>query len=232
MFEGRGADNPGELASWNPETGESAYWDILDSEAIETSHEVVLLALTDALDFLASDPSGPGAGGFGTDDMDQWLWGLRHTVRFESVLAEFLGDSSSFSALTDQFSITPDVIPLADGLTPDDPRYGLEGFPRPGDTESVDAANFGFSRDRFTYGSGPVFRMVFSLGPDGVDGLNILPGGQSALTDSPFFADQAASWLGNEAWPIRFTVAEVTAGGSGREVLMPSSGDQCGQQFE
>jgi acyl-homoserine lactone acylase PvdQ len=74
--------------------------------------------------------------------------------------------------------------------------------------------------------------MVFALGPDGVDGLNILPGGQSALTDSPFFADQAASWLGNEAWPLRFAVSEVTAGATGREVLMPSSGDQCGQQFD
>ncbi len=232
MFEGRGRDNPGGLASWNPDTGESAYWDILETEPVETSHEVVLLALTDALDFLESAPTAPGAGGYGTDDMDQWLWGLRHTVRFESVLAEFLGDSGSFSALTDQFSITPDVIPLAEDLSPDDPRSGLDGFPRPGDTESVDAANFGFSRDRFTYGSGPVFRMVFALGPDGVDGLNILPGGQSALTDSPYFADQAAAWLGNEAWPIRFTVAEVAAGGSTREVLMPASGARCGQQFE
>ncbi|HCH64651.1 MAG TPA: hypothetical protein DFR83_17725 [Deltaproteobacteria bacterium] len=232
MFEGRGADNPSGLASWNPATEESAYWDVLDSEVIETSHEVVLASLLDALELLESEPTGPGEGGFGTSDMDQWLWGLRHTVRFDSVLSEFLGDSGSFSILTDQFSITPDVIPLAEGLTPDDPRYGLEGFPRPGDTESVDAANFGFNRDRFTYGSGPVFRMVFALGPDGVDGLNILPGGQSALTDSPYFADQAAAWLGNDAWPLRFTVAEVVAGATGREVLLPASGETCGQQFE
>lgn len=231
MFSGRGPGNPADLASWNPDTEESAYWDRLDTEDVDTSHEVVLASLTEALDFLASEPTDPGAGGFGTEDMDQWLWGLRHTVRFDSVLAEFLGDDPSFSFLTDQFSITPEVIPLADGLTPDDPRYGMERFPRPGDTESVDAANFGFNRDRFTYGSGPVFRMVFALGPDGVDGLNILPGGQSALTDSPYFADQAEAWLANEAWPLRFEVSEVVAGASGREVLMPASGDQCGQQF-
>ncbi len=232
LFEGRGPGNPAGLASWVPETEESAYWDVLGTEEVETSHEVVMLALTDALEFLESESTGPGEGGFGTDDMNQWLWGLRHTVRFDSVLGEFLGDDGSFSALTDIFAITPDVIPLADGLTPDDPRYGMERFPRPGDTESVDAANFGFSRDRFTYGSGPVFRMVFALGPDGVDGLNILPGGQSALTDSPFFADQAEAWLGNEAWPLRFTATEVAGGASGREVLMPASGDTCGQVFE
>ena len=89
MFDGRGADNPEGLASWNPDTEESAYWDELDSENIEISHEVVLASLTDALDFLESEPTAPGEGGFGSSDMNDWLWGLRHTVRFESVLAEF-----------------------------------------------------------------------------------------------------------------------------------------------
>ena len=231
MFDGRGPDNPGELASWSPDTLESAYWDILGTETVETSDEVVLLALTLALDFLESEPVEPGSGGFGTADMDQWLWGLRHTVSFDSVLTEFLGDDPTFSFLTDQFSITTDVLPLADGLAGDDPRYGMDGFPRPGDTESVDASNFGWNPERFTYGSGPVFRMAIALGPDGVDGLNILPGGQSALTDSPYFADQAAAWLGNEAWPMRFSPTQVMAGAQGREVLMPASGETCGQAF-
>jgi len=231
MFDGRGPDNPAGLASWSPDTLESAYWDVLGTETVETSDEVVLQALTLALDFLESEPTDPGAGGFGTPEMDHWLWGLRHTVTFDSVLAEFLGDDPSFSFLTDQFSITTDVLPLEDGLTGDDPRYGMEGFPRPGDTESVDASNFGWNPERFTYGSGPVFRMAIALGPDGVDGVNILPGGQSALTDSPFFADQAAAWLGNEAWPMRFSVDQVMSGATGREVLMPASGDTCGQAF-
>jgi acyl-homoserine lactone acylase PvdQ len=66
--------------------------------------------------------------------------------------------------------------------------------------------------------------MVIALGPDGVDGLNILPGGQSALTDSPYFDDQAALWLGNEAWPLRFSPDDVVAGATGREVLAPAGG--------
>ena len=231
MFEGRGPDNPLDMASWNDATQESAYWDLLGTETIETSDEVVLSALSLALDFLESEPTEPGAGGFGTSDMEYWLWGLRHTVTFDSVLAEFLGDDPSFSFLTDQFSITTDVLPLADELATEDPRRGMEGFPRPGDTESVDASNFGWNPERFTYGSGPVFRMAIALGPDGVEGLNVLPGGQSALVDSPYFADQAAAWLGNEAWPMRFSPAQVIEGALGREVLLPTSGDRCGQAF-
>ncbi len=227
MLDHRGPDGADMLAGWNPDTEESVLWDVVGTEAVETSDEVMLLALESALDMLEAPPTADAEGGFGTDDMDQWRWGLRHLVRFESILAEFLGDDPTFSFLTDQFAINPDRLPLADGLASDDPRAALPWFPRPGDTESVDASNFGWNRDRFTYGSGPVFRMVFALGPDGVSGVNILPGGQSALTDSPHFDDQAAAWLGNEAWPVRFTEAEVVAGATGRESLVPDDGTLC-----
>ena len=42
---------------------------------------------------------------------------------------------------------------------------------------------------------------------------------------------QAAAWLGNEAWPMRFSPDQVMAGALGREVLMPTSGESCGQAF-
>ena len=65
-------------------------------------------------------------------------------------------------------------------------------------------------------------RMVIALHPDGrVAGQNIIPGGQSGLTDSPHFADQAALWLGNEALPLRFHLDEVVEGAIGREVYTP-----------
>ena len=51
--------------------------------------------------------------------------------------------------------------------------------------------------------------------------MNILPGGQSGLTDSPYYADQAALWLGNETWPMRTTVDQVIAGATGRETFLP-----------
>ncbi len=227
MLEARGLDAEGELAGWNPDTEESVLWDIVDTEIVETSDEIILMALEEALDMLTAPSTGDAEGGFGTADMDEWLWGLRHMVRFESILAEFLGDDPTFSFLTEMFAINPDRLPLAEGMASDDPRADLAWFPRPGDTESVDASNVGWNRDRFTYGSGPVFRMVFALGGDGVTGVNILPGGQSALTDSEYFDDQAALWLGNQTFPMRFTPDEVVAGASGREVLSPSSGATC-----
>ena len=51
------------------------------------------------------------------------------------------------------------------------------------------------------------------------EGVNILPGGQSGLKDSAHFDDQAALWLANDTWPMRFTVDEVVAGAISRETF-------------
>ena len=64
-------------------------------------------------------------------------------------------------------------------------------------------------------------RMVVSLKDGRVTGQNIIPGGQSGLADDPHFADQAALWLGNETWPIRFHVEEVVEGAVAHEVYAP-----------
>ena len=192
------------------------------TDVVERSDELMLAALGEALAFLRSEPSSPGNGGFGTDDMSQWLWGLRHQARFESLLAPFLGNDPTFEVFTRPFNIDTAKLPLAPGLTPEDPRFGLRWFPRPGDQWGVDAANPGFSGTSFTHGSGPVMRMVFGLRDGEVTGLNVIPGGQSGLTNSPFFKDQAALWLGNETYPIRFAVADVVAGATQREVYRPA----------
>jgi penicillin amidase len=142
-------------------------------------------------------------------------------VRFESILASFLGNDPAFAALTNDFSITPRRIPIADGLTPNDPRRNLPGFPRHADQLAVDAGNPGTSGVRFGYTSGPVFRLVVSLGPDGPRGVNVLPGGNSGLNDSPNFDDQARLWLGNETLPLRFSLDEVLEGAVAREGFSP-----------
>ncbi len=221
MLDGRGPDNSTDLASWNPDTQESAYFDVIGTDEVETSDEVALTALLEALDFLRSPDDGDGKGGFDSDDMSEWLWGLRHWVHFDSVLEELLG-GDEYAGLIEQFSITTRVLPLATGMAVGDPRRDLPGFPRPGDTKAVDAANFSGSGEDFTYGSGPVFRMVIRLGPDGVSGVNVLPGGQSGITTSDHFADQAELWLGNEALPLWFAPADVVAHGESREVYMPA----------
>lgn len=218
LRDGRGAGNPKNQASWNPATQESAFFDVLSTPPIESSREMALLALEQGLGKMAQKD-----GGFGSSDMATWIWGLRHGVHFDSLLADFLGSSPQFAALAEQFSITPQLEPMQ--LTKDvkDPRYKLTQFPRGGDAFAVDAAG-GINNNG--YGSGPVFRMVIAMGKDanGKDyatGQNIIPGGQSGLTDSPNFYDQARLWLANETWPLRFEVADVVAGAKGREVYSP-----------
>ena len=179
-------------------------------------------ALADALHQLASMPTTDGSGGFGTTDMTQWIYGLRHQVRFESILTIFAGTVSGVDLLAGAFSIDTRRLPLAPMLPMSDPRAGLKWFPRPGDFDNVDAANPSFSvGTNYTYGYGPNMRMVVRLHDGVVEGQNILPGGQSARTASPHFDDQAEYWLGNRAIPLRYTVEEVVTGAEGRESFHP-----------
>lgn len=221
LLRGRGAADPEMLGSFDPTRAESVFFDDVTTPEVETSHEIALRSLGEALAFLASEPTGPGEGGFGSADPTTWTWGLRHGVRYDSLLADFLGGDPMFGFLLDMFSITPDDLPLAPDLPDTDPRAGLTFFPRPGDHLVVDAANPGLSGERFTHGSGPVFRMVVRLGPDGVRGENILPGGQSGLSRSDHFSDQVELWLANETIPMRFTPEEVVEGATARETFLP-----------
>lgn len=228
MVDGRGEENPMGLAAWNEETGESIFFDIKDTPEVEVSQEIALMAMLDAFLWLESEPEDRERGGYGTPEMENWIWGLKHVVRFDSILASFLGDDFAF--LTEPFSITTDLLPLAPSLDRDDPRSDLIGFPRPGDTLAVDAANNGFSTDNFDYGSGPVFRMVVALDASSVEVINVIPGGQSGLAGDPYFADQAELWLGNQALNVPFSPEDVAAEGISREVFRPVQADlSCGR---
>ncbi|HRI71228.1 MAG TPA: penicillin acylase family protein [Polyangium sp.] len=223
FLDGRGANNPGKLASWNVDTGESIFFDVRGTMEVETSHEILLGALADALVFLKSvpDPATPTEGGYGTADMSKWLWGLRHYVRFQSLLDDFL-DDPQYASFTQPFAITTKILPLKTGMyADDDPRKDLLWFPRNGDQFSVDAANPGFNGRRFSHGSGPVMRMVVALKGDRVTGRNIIPGGQSAIIASDYFADQTKKWLANETLPMRFSPSDVAEGAIAREVYKP-----------
>ena len=111
LLDGRGADNPNNLASWNPDTEESVFFDNQRTEAVESSYEIALVALVEAIAFLESDPIAAGIGGFGTDDREAWLWGLRHWVRFESVLEELVGSDPTFAIFINH-RISPTVFRL------------------------------------------------------------------------------------------------------------------------
>ena len=80
-------------------------------------------------------------------------------------------------------------------------------------------------RDRFLVfdtKSEPVLHGNAEQAPDGVEGHNMLPGGQSALPLSPHFADQAAQWLENRTTPMRYTPEEGAAGAVSRERFVPA----------
>ncbi len=64
-------------------------------------------------------------------------------------------------------------------------------------------------------------RMVFSMGPDGVDGVNVVPGGQSGLVGTTSYSDQAALWLANDTVAVPWTPAEVAAAGVTRTTFVP-----------
>lgn len=221
--EGRGAGNPRDLGSFDPATNESVFFDDLRTPEIESSREIGLRAIDLALTFLRSEPTEELRGGFGTSDWDGFRWGYRHQVRFDSLVGSALGAGSSaeLDLLLSSFRITPAVLPLMPDLAADDPRASLPHFPRPGDQFDIDAANPGLNTSDWTYGSGPVFRMVIALGPDGVRGQNILPGGQSGIPTNEHFADQAAYWLGNRTVPLRYLPEEVAEGAVSIERYFP-----------
>jgi len=222
VMRGRGPNNPMDLASWNEDTGESIFFDVVSTPEVETSHEVFVESFVESLAFLETPRGSDRSGGYSTADQDDWLWGMKHYVHFDSILLEFLGDSGPFGAVFAQFAITPDVLPLDNPApTPGHPLFAFPGFPRPGDAFAVDAAG-GVNSSRYSYGSGPVMRMVVEMDPAGIQGVNVLPGGQSGQVGDPFFADQAALWLGNDTFPLRFYVDDVIAGATGREVLSPA----------
>ncbi|MEE2757826.1 MAG: penicillin acylase family protein [Myxococcota bacterium] len=223
FLDGRGPDNPKQHSSWIDETGESVFFDRIGTDQVETSTEVMLLALEETDRFLSGPSTENGSdGGFGTQEMSNWLWGMRHQARFESLLADFVTDSPAFESVLDVFAITTATLPLQTRLTNDDPRRSLKWFPRGGDQWAVDAANPGMSGS-FRHKNGPVMRMVIGLKAGEVKGRNILPGGQSGDFNSPHFADQLALWLANETVPMRFHVADVVNGSVGRLAFSPSS---------
>lgn len=222
LVQGIGKDNPSKLSSFNKDTGESIFFDRLGTKGVERSTELALLALQQTFDFLAGPPGKePGSGGLGTTDPTQWLWGLRHQAKFESTIADFFGTDESFSFVTDQFAINTDKLPLADKIDGKDPRKDLKWFPRQGDAFTVDAAG-GTKTTKWHYGSGPVFRMVIGLKQGEVKGVNVIPGGQSALTKSEWFSDQAAMWLANKTVPLHFSVADVVKHATGRTAFAPA----------
>ncbi|MEM9860018.1 MAG: penicillin acylase family protein, partial [Myxococcota bacterium] len=125
MWRSRGENTEG-LASYDDASGESVFFDnVRTSSVVERSDEAAISALLRTFEKLSAAPSEPGVGGFGTADQSQWLWGLRHQVRFDSIIADFVGTGGVFGALAAGFSIGTAQLPLAEDIPDSDPRADL-----------------------------------------------------------------------------------------------------------
>ena len=213
MLANRGAEPADQRADYVVERGESIFFDDIQTEQTESSDELILTTLASVFAELSQRQDGTGQGGFGTDDMSTWLWGMRHQVLFRSLLGSVAEDNPIVGLIGLSFSITTDNLPLlGDADDDDDPRGELINFPRNGDYYAVDSAGAPLDANHFFYSYGPVMRMVFHLTEDRVTGRNIIPGGQAANTEDPHFADQAALWLGNQTLPVRYHIDELLDG--------------------
>ncbi|MEM9189432.1 MAG: penicillin acylase family protein [Myxococcota bacterium] len=175
---------PERLRTYRAELGDTIVWDDLRTPETETRGAVVVRGVLEALSFLEER--------FESDDMSTWRWGRLHTLRLATVVPQVGGDVLSIP--TEANEIVPG------------------GFPRSGDRESVDVANFDSrSLTDFSYNNGAVQRLVVEMGPEGPTIYNAIPGGNAYDPDSPHHADEMEHWRRNEAPRVFHTEADVQA---------------------
>lgn len=166
---------------------------------------VLLESMRDALDLLASEAFAPAFGG--SHDPQDYRWGKLHRIVFDHPLGG------------------PFSIPSAAGF--DHLAPALPGIARAGGYQVVDASSHSVRADglnEFMFGSGPARRFVGVLDPDGIDGYQIIPGGQSGDPTSPHYASQLARWLTNHYHDVRLAPGEVFAAAVDVEDFAPQAG--------
>ena len=178
-------ENPEVMATYDANAGVSRLWDKRSTpDIVESEAEIMMLALFDTVAWL-SNPDKVGVsenGGFGTGDIDQWRWGLLHTLTLRHNLLSM-------------YNVPP---------SSEHPH----GFPRPGDLFSVDASHPGMSGRNFRYSHGPAIRQVMRM-TEPVWRTNVIPGGQSEAVTSPHYRDQMDLWWQNKTAEMPFVVEAV-----------------------
>jgi penicillin amidase len=179
------APDPTKLATYDATTGESALFDDMTTTSIETSNQLAVEALLDAVDYLN--------GRLGSD-RSQWRWGKVHTIRFNALVP--LWGTLSIPGKGDP--TFPNGFPRHGDLHTVDVANWLS---HPSSLMSAD----------FTYGEGPTQRFVADLMPTGPVSRNALPGGEVWDNTSPHFADEAERWRRNQNRPVWILRADVIA---------------------
>jgi penicillin amidase len=152
---------------------------------------VVLEALVDTLDLLASAEFAPAFAR--SDNQDDYRWGKLHRI----VLRHPLG------------GINPNLnIPPAGGFFPPSVE-GLAGIATDGGFETVDEAppavnNVRVSNsDSFMFEFGPTGRFVAEAGHRKVRAESSLAGGDSGIPGNPFYVNLLEPWLSNQTFDLQ-----------------------------
>lgn len=186
-------EHPTELRTRDA-TGQSVLWDDISTTDETESRDLILVrSLDDALADLERLTS--------TAEMERWLWGPLHAVRFSSLIP---GTDATLSIPATGESMF------------------ARGFPRPGGIDVVDASGPGLGGSNYTFGSGASQRFTVELGPDGPRAFNALPGGQSIDTGSSHFRDEAELWRTNRTHAVPFREADVATEAGGRWRFEPT----------
>jgi penicillin amidase len=187
-------ENPEQAATFDPDTGESALWDRLDTPGVVERRDAILAgALFVALAELETS--------FGSADSATWLWGKTHVKKFNTLVPIGAGNEYTWPQ----------------------PGEGYDnGFPRHGDNYNVDACNGGLSDYSFGCGGVALQRLVAEATPEGIVSFNALPGGQVWDKTSPFFRNQLPTWLDNERRQSTLTPEQLLSDIHEHWVIQPS----------
>jgi penicillin amidase len=176
------------------------------SDAEDRRDAVLLGALGDALDELASNEFAPAFGN--SSNQDDYRWGKLHRITFDHPLVPLAS------------------IPPAAGF--DNVSPALTGLARDGGYNVVNASGFGATADglnEFKFGGGPVRRYVgeagVNWGPVGnIRGVNVMPGGPSEDASSPQYATQLGTWLTADYHKVRMSRAPNQANAISMETFV------------
>ena len=137
---------------------------------------------------------------FGSEDQSTYRWGELHRIVFEHPLGG-------------QFNLPPG---------------GGAGFATDGGFETVDNATHDVladDREALTFDEGPTNRFLVELVPYRVSAKNILPGGQSGVLGSDYYANQLDDWLVNETHRLSFGRKDVKRNADSIERFVPRNDD-------
>jgi penicillin amidase len=161
----------------------------------EAARDYVLLkAMKDGLDLLASDGFAPAFAK--STNLGDYRWGKLHRIIFDHPL----GGPFNLPEPNGLYGFKP--------LAPD-----LPGLARAGGFDTVDAATHGTkanSLNGFMFTNGPARRFVGDMtSPPTL--AQIIPGGESGVLGSPFYASQLGRWLTNNYKTVNIKVSDAVA---------------------